>query len=248
METDCCYDNPRYDYRVYWRLRAYEDQSERLALKKLLPLVKKRGFLIDVGAGFGRLTPNYAPFFKKCLLIDPSARMLAESKRLRRHYRHLEFKKAVSEKLPADSETADLLLFIRTSHHLPTLDRTIEEFARVLKKNGSLIIEFPNKIHAKANLSRLFHFNLAPLFNLQGINRSRSHQVFFYNYHPTQVQRLLVKNHFQIKKILSVSNLRHPWLKKLLPLSLLLKIENFLQPILGKVYFGPSIFILAQKN
>jgi len=72
----------------------------------------------------------------------------------------------------------------------------------------------------------------------------------FFNYHPNQIKTLLLSHDFKIIKSISVSNFRHPWLKKLIPLKLLLKMENLRQEInlSQHFYLGPSIFVLAKKE
>ena len=59
-------------YRTdFWegRGRAYEDQVERLALRRLLPKSGHR--LLEVGAGFGRLTEEWHGF-QQAVLLDYS--------------------------------------------------------------------------------------------------------------------------------------------------------------------------------
>lgn len=48
-----------YDYPQYWEGREYEDLAEKRALKIFFDQIpgKKKGQIIDIGAGFGRHTP-----------------------------------------------------------------------------------------------------------------------------------------------------------------------------------------------
>jgi hypothetical protein len=48
--------------------------------------------------------------------------------------------------------------------------------------------------------------------------------------------------------VLSVSNLRSPGLKKVMPRGLMLAIESVMQPTLSSTFFGPSIFFLIKKG
>src|SRR5512142_1096428 len=63
----------RYDdlgYRdVFWRDRKYEDLCDRVALRALLPPAGDS--LIEVGAGFGRLAPEYSGY-ANVVLLDAS--------------------------------------------------------------------------------------------------------------------------------------------------------------------------------
>ena len=54
-------------------------------------------------------------------------------------------------------------------------------------------------------------------------------------------------NNLKVEKILSVSNLRSPGLKKIVPTSVMLKTEQIMQPMLAKSFFGPSVFFLVKK-
>jgi hypothetical protein len=50
------------------------------------------------------------------------------------------------------------------------------------------------------------------------------------------------------RRVLSVSNLRHPLAKAVLPQGAMLAIERFAQRPLGPLYFGPSVFFFARKE
>jgi hypothetical protein len=50
------------------------------------------------------------------------------------------------------------------------------------------------------------------------------------------------------RRVLSVSNLRHPLAKADLPQGAMLAFERLAQGPLGPLYFGPSVFFLARKE
>lgn len=237
-----------YDYPRYWRSREYEDRAEKIALTRLLARVKKRNALVDIGGGFGRLAETYAPLFKKCLLVDTSQKLLNKAKKNLEGYKNITFKQGRVEKLPLNSSQFDAALMIRVVHHLPHPAKAIEEVVRVLKPKGYFILEFANKIHLKAILKAFLKGKIDCLLSHLPENISTRKSVFFFNYHPTHIKSLLLSNRFRIIKILSVSNFRASFFKKLIPSRFLLLLEFFLQPILSRLYFGPSIFILAQKK
>jgi ubiquinone/menaquinone biosynthesis C-methylase UbiE len=246
------YDDPSYDYQKYWRTREYENQSEKIALKKLLTLIPKKESLIDIGGGFGRLVPNYAPLFKSCLLVEPSQKLLNQAKKLCPKYKNLSVKKSFVEKLPVESEVFDVALLIRVLHHLTNLPQVIKEVKRALKPGGYLILEFANKMHFKNCLKALLKLDFKFFTDHTPKDVSQKEGVApFFNYHPNQIKTLLLGNGFKIIKSFPVSNFRHPLCKKLIPLKILLFFESLLQlltshfPLLK--YSGPSIFILAQK-
>lgn len=239
------YDDPSFNYKKYWQARQYEHFSEELALKKLFNLIPKKESLIDIGGGFGRLTPFYAPFFKKCVLIDPSERLLKVAKKLTKKYSNLMVAKGDSSKLPLKAKSFDAALMIRTVHHLSSPDKAFQEINRVLKPNGYFILEFANKLHFKAILKALLTLNFYYFTDHTPVEKSE--EIVFFNLHPTAIISLLRKNGFQIVKAVSVSNFRSTFLKKILPLKILLFLENITQSIFPPYTSGPSVFILAQK-
>lgn len=247
------YNDPAFNYHQYWQTREYENQAEKMALKRLLKLIPKsqRGSIIDIGAGFGRLTPDYAPLFKSCLLIEPSAKLLKEAKNFYQQDSHLSFQRSFVEKLPVEDNSFDVVLMVRVAHHLQDLEPMIIEVKRILKPGGYFIMEFANKMHFKNRLEALIklNFNFFRSHLPENLKTKRNTSPFF-NYHPNQIKTLLLSHDFQIVESLSVSNFRSPWMKKLVPLKLLLWLENIRQGIIlhQNLHLGPSIFVLAKKE
>jgi len=243
------YDDPSFNYKNYWRERKYENKTDQLALKRFLKLVPKKNNLIDIGAGFGRLTPVYRSQFKKCVLLDPSTKMLNEAK-VRFKEKNIEFVKAYVEKLPFKDKIFDVAIFIRIIHHLKKPPVAIKEAARVLKPGGYFILEFANKLHLKAKIRAILRLNFKFFSDLTPtkVGHTKPKTVPFLNYHPESIKMMLTKNGFEIIKILSVSNFRNSLCKKILPLKILLFLEKISQEIYSPFHAGPSIFILARKR
>lgn len=241
------YDDPFYDYKKFWRERKYEDKAERLALRKFFNLIpeNQKESLIDIGGGFGRLAPEYTSLFEFCLLVDPSKKLLHHAQKLCRKYKNLSLKKGFIQKLPVKSESFDIALLIRVLHHLTSLSTMISEARRILKPNGFLILEFANKIHLKNCLKALSRLDFRFFTDhMPEVLSQKKNVLPFINYHPNHIKTLLLSNGFKIVKTLSVSNLRHPLLKKILPLKSLLFLESKFSLLTS---YGPSIFVLAQK-
>lgn len=240
------YDDPSFNYKKYWQERQYEHFSEELVLKKFFSLIPKKESLIDIGGGFGRLTPFYTPLFKKCVLVDPSKRLLKAAKKLTKKYPNLKTIKGAALKLPFKNNLFDVALMVRTVHHLPSPDQSFKEVHQVLKPDGYFILEFANKLHFKAILKAIFTLNFYYLTDHTPVEKSE--EIVFFNLHPQAIKSLLLKNGFQIIKAVSVSNFRSTFLKKILPLKILLFLENITQAIFPVYTSGPSVFILAQKT
>lgn len=247
------YDDPEYCYKKYWLGRSYEDQAERIAIKKLFSLIPKKNTLLDLGGGFGRLTSEYTGLFEKCVLMDPSEKLLKEAKKLCERYKNFSVKKGFIEDLSLDEKKFDVVITVRTLHHLNNLGTAIEKISKIISPGGYFILEFANKIRFKSILRAVCSLNLSFFTSHIPCNISQKKEfVPFYSYHPNQIKTLLLTNGFSITKVLSVSNLRHPLFKKLFSLNFLLRLESLTSSAFSNFpllrFFGPSIFILAKKN
>lgn len=69
----------------------------------------------------------------------------------------------------------------------------------------------------------------------------------FVNHNPHTVMKQLEAAGMKVERILSVSNLRSPGLKKIMPRSVMLAFEGIMQTPLAKSFFGPSVFFLIKK-
>lgn len=245
------YDN--YDYPNYWVGREYEHLAELAAVRAFLKSIPQIKTILDIGAGFGRLTPSYSYRAKKVILSDPSSKLLALA---RQKYKQRKFQ-FVHSKLDnihqkIKPKSVDLVVCVRVIHHIEDVEGAIENICNLLKKKGYLILEFANKKHFKALLSQFLKGNLTfPLDIFPADRRSKKNltrTLPFLNYHPEIIKRKLTECDFEILETRSVSNIRSSIFKKILPLDTLIFIEKYLQKPLGIVNFGPSIFVLAQKR
>lgn len=244
------YDDPQFSYPKYWIGRQYEHQSEVTAISTLL---KKRQFskICDLGGGYGRLTPHLYNFSNSVVLVEPSAkqRQMAR-KRLSAQFPRLEIKSGSSSKTSLPTESVDLVTLVRVLHHIPDPRPTLVEIRRILRPRGLLILEFANSQNFKSLLlGFLAHrpVSTAPIEKRSPAN-VRRRTIPFVNHHPRSILHQLSDSGLTPVKILSVSNLRNPFFKNSLPPAILNFLEKILQPVLAAFYFGPSIFILAQKQ
>jgi ubiquinone/menaquinone biosynthesis C-methylase UbiE len=252
-KTPIYYDDPDFDYRLYWTGREYENLSEKLALEKILETLPKRNRLLDIGGGFGRLVSVYAPLFKSCLLIDPSQKLLDQAKDFCVKYKNLKLQKGFFEKLPFKDKQFDTVITVRTFLHLENRDLAIKEAYRVLNNNGYLILEFANKNRLINILRTIIKGDFNFLIETKPVNiGQKGNCPPFISYHPSQIKSLLYTNGFQIDKVISVCNFRTQWLKRLIPIKFLLFFDSLIYILNTRLaifnYFGPSIFILAQKR
>jgi len=244
-----------YDYPNYWMGRDYEHGSELIALKDFLAKISKIDTIVEVGAGFGRLTPTYFYRAKKAILTDPSAKLLKIAREEFADKKNVQVVQAGIESLEGKIKagSADLVIMVRVLHHITDLDQALATIKRIVKPNGYFILEFPNKMHLKATLRQLFKGNLTYRFDIftsdkRSAKAKRQKKISFLNYHPDMVFEKLHENDFEIIEKRSVSNIRSSFIKNLLPCSFLLGLEELLQVPFSYVNFGPSIFVLAKKK
>ena len=72
-----------YDYKkIFWEDadREYEDQADRMAIRKLLP--KRMEKFADIGGGYGRLANEYLKRARKVYIFDYSKTELAQAKEI----------------------------------------------------------------------------------------------------------------------------------------------------------------------
>jgi ubiquinone/menaquinone biosynthesis C-methylase UbiE len=243
------YNDKTYDYTKYWDGRDYENASEVIALKKLLPKdFNKERSIIDVGGGFGRLLSLYKNYFGDISIFDYSVKLLETAQE---NATSLEIDIAtVNGDIYSISSLVDkkydYVSMIRVSHHLDDLEKAFQEIRKILTDDGVFILEIANKVHFKSVAVNIFKGNFS-YFKKDSISVA-SKDVTFLNHHPKYVEDLLRKNGFVIERRLSVSNFRLPIIKKSFPSALLMGLENISQDILPPIYFGPSIFYKIRKN
>ena len=243
-----------YDYPAYWIGREYEHESEVLAIRAFLAKIPKIKTILEVGAGFGRLVPAYAFRAKKIILTDPSGKLLKTSK-LSYPEENYSFVQTTAENLSKKlrGKSIDLAICVRVVHHVEKIDQLIENICHVLKDKGYLILEFANKRHLKATIFEFLRGNFTfPIDIFPSDKRSprsiKKASIPFLNYHPDEIRRKLIECDFRVIETRSVSNIRSPFLKRLLSTETLISLEKALQVPLSRLNFGPSIFVLAQKR
>ena len=243
-----------YDYPSYWTGREYEHKSEELAIKTLLKRIPKINTVLELGAGYGRLTPSYAFRAKKIMLSDPSAKLLSIARKTygddkRINYLQLSINK-ISSKIR--KESIDLAIMIRVIHHIKDIPEAFRIVNRCLKPNGYFILEYANKSHIKATIEQFLKGNTTFLLDIfpkeVGKTKRKEKCLPFKNYHPDDISHELCLSGFDILEKLSVSNIRSHQLKKLLSVDVCLSLEKILQKPLSCLNIGPSIFLLCRKR
>lgn len=243
------YDNDNYNYLDYWSGRNYEHDAEEMAIKRLIK-GKKFGVAADIGGGYGRLCILLEKYSDKVTLVEPSKAQLKIAKEYLRGHKNINQKLMQAGDLDFKDSSVDLVTMIRVMHHLPNPIPELSEVHRVLSKDGYFILELANYAHARNRVKHLLKGKPMPKkpIDIRSQKNRRVEEIAFVNHNPQTVISQLDSVGFSVERILSVSNLRSPGLKKFVPLTIMLSIEKVMQPALAMTYFGPSIFFLLRKK
>lgn len=243
------YNDPSYNYLHYWDERQYEHASEEAAIKRLL---RGRRFknAVDIGGGYGRLCLLLEKYADKVTLAEPSQQQLDIAADFLKGHPSVDRKLMQADDLQFKNGAVDLLTMIRVMHHLPDPTAEFNEINRVLSASGYAIIEVANYAHIRNRIKHMAKGKRLPVspVDIRSQANRRDDEIAFVNHNPRTVIRQLQHANLKVVATLSVSNLRSPGLKKLLPKSVMLGAEKLVQKPLAKLYFGPSIFFLVRKS
>lgn len=242
------YNDPKHNYLKYWDGREYENAAEELAINRLL---KNKHFntAIDIGGGYGRLSVLLEEFASKVTLVEPSEQQLDIADNFLKDHPRIDKQLMQADDLKFAGGSVDLAIMIRVMHHLPDPSAEFNEIHRVLSDEGLFILEVANYSHFRNRIKYFMRGKLLPKepVDIRSDKNKTEDEIQFVNHNPKTVTKQLAHAGFKVIKTLSVSNLRSPLLKKIMPRSGMLVAENILQPTLSKMYFGPSVFFLAKK-
>lgn len=223
--------------------RNYEDIVERHVLKQLLPAQGKR--LLELGAGFGRLTQEYNQY-EHVVLLDYSFSQLQYARQQLGDDGYT-YVAADAYQLPFKAGVFDGATMIRVIHHFEDVPAVFGSVRRVLAHKATFILEHANKRNLKAMIRHRF--------GQQAWNPNTLDPVEFvelnFNFHPQYIVDALQAAQFALQQRVPVSFLRMGILKRTIPANALASVDSILQKTGWLV--TPSIFtkntaIGAQAN
>lgn len=221
--------------------REYEDFAERNAIKRLLP--DSGGILMEAGAGFGRLAQLYDGY-QKILLVDYSLSLLQEARQLWGDDERFVFVAASVYDLPFVDGLIDSLVMIRVMHHLQQPDKALLELSRVLTGDGIFILEYANKRNFKAIARYWLGRQSWDPFDRQPYEFVHLN----YDFHPVWMSDLLRKSGFSIEQELALSSFRIKAVKRMIPASILARIDTMLASPAATFKLSPSVLVRCEKD
>ncbi|MBI5928522.1 MAG: methyltransferase domain-containing protein [Chloroflexi bacterium] len=215
--------------------RDYEDRVERIAIQRLIPPTGKR--LLELGAGFGRLTDLYDGY-EQVILLDYSHSLLQDAQaRLGKGERYI-YVAANLYQLPIADGVCDAATLIRVIHHISDVPAVLKQIRSALTPNAVFVLEFANKRNFKAILRYLLRRQSWNPFSSEPIEFVKLN----FDFHPHFMADALGGAGFATKRRLAVSYFRLGILKRFVPTSVLVALDKWLQPTGGVMAYSPSVF------
>ena len=135
----------------------------------------------------------------------------------------------------------DAATMIRTLHHMADAPKALGQVRDVLHPMR-FILEFANKLNLKSILRYWFGRQTWNPFTLEPVEFARLN----FDFHPKTVRDWLNDLGFHIEKTLTVSHFRIGFLKRALPVSVLVYFDSLFQWTGALWQFTPSVFVRAR--
>jgi SAM-dependent methyltransferase len=218
--------------------REYEDRTEAIALKRLLP--KSGRLMLELGAGAGRNTPRYAGY-ERMVLLDYSTTQLQQAQaRLGKSNRYI-FVAADVYRLPFVDGLFDGATMIRTLHHMADAPKALAKIRKVLGPGSVFILEFASKLNLKSILRYLLGRQTWSPFTREPVEFVELN----FDFHPKAVRVWLQELGFHVDKTLTVSHFRLGLLKRFIPTGVLVTLDSLVQWSGSLWQLTPSVFVRA---
>jgi SAM-dependent methyltransferase len=234
------YEGSDYEERFWGQgEREYEDQAERIALRKLLPPAGRR--LVEFGAAFGRLAGLYQGY-QQVLLVDYSRSLLRQAQqRLGRDGRFI-YVAADIYHLPLVAGAVDTAVMVRVMHHLADVPAALAQIRRAIAPGGAFVAEYASKRHLKAIARYALRQQAWSPFDAEPYEFVPLN----YDFHPAWMAAQLEAAGFAVDRDLAVSHFRLPALKRMVPAHVLAAADGAVQGIGALWKLTPSVFVCCQ--
>ena len=221
--------------------REYEDRTEAIALKRLLP--NSGRLLLELGAGAGRNTRRYFGL-DRIVLLDYSRTQLEQAQQRLGNSDKYIYVAADAYRLPFVDGLFDAATMIRVLHHMADAPKALAQVKNVLGPGGIFILEFANKQNLKSILRYLLRKQKWSPFTLEPVEFVKLN----FDFHPKAIRKWLEGLGFAIEKTLALSHFRVGFLKRIIPTNILVFLDSLLQWTGAFWQFTPSIFVKAVSD
>jgi ubiquinone/menaquinone biosynthesis C-methylase UbiE/predicted RNA-binding Zn-ribbon protein involved in translation (DUF1610 family) len=218
--------------------REYEDRTEAIALKRLLP--KSGQLLLEVGAGAGRNTPRYSGY-ERVVLLDYSITQLQHARARLGVSDRFVFVAADVYRLPFVDGLFDGATMIRTLHHMADAPGALSQIRNVLQPGSVFVLEFASKLNLKSILRYWLGWQEWSPFRQEPVE----FVALNFDFHPKAVRGWLKELGFRIERTLTVSHFRWAPLKRFVPTGILVTLDSLAQWTGPLWQLTPSVFVRA---
>ena len=227
------------DYRTrFWdnQGRDYEDQVERVALRRLMPSHGRT--LLDVGAGFGRLADEYKGY-ERVVLFDYSRSLLREAQEHLAGDSRFVFVAGNWYDMPFVDGLFDTLVQVRTLHHAADAPALFRELARIARPQAAYVLEFASKHNLKAMLRYGLRRQAWSPFDPEPVEFVDLN----FDFHPAWIRDQLAAGGFTPGDMLTASHFRFAPLKRVVPTGWLVSLDGAIQRTGAWWQLTPSVFV-----
>jgi len=221
--------------------REYEDQTEKIALKRLLP--DRGDLLLEIGAGAGRNTPRYRGF-NRVVLLDYSLTQLQQAQQNLGQSDQYIFVAGDVYRLPFINDLFDGATMIRTLHHMKNPLAAISQVQRVMSPDSPFLLEYANKQNIKAILRYLLGRQDWNPFSVEAVEFADLN----FDFHPRSIRTWLTEAGFNLERQLTLSHFRINFLKKIIPTRVLVFFDSIFQPTGQWWQLSPSVFTRSRTD
>jgi ubiquinone/menaquinone biosynthesis C-methylase UbiE/DNA-directed RNA polymerase subunit RPC12/RpoP len=256
------YELNDYTYDAFWARREYEHLAEVNVLSSILKRhvsEQEKKVIVDVGGAYGRLSPLYRDTFKRFIISDYSTIELRHAqKELSDYVNKMNLVALNVYNVPFKDESIDVLMSVRLIHHIASPEIMMAEMYRILRPGGTFILEVAHKQHLLGFIKALFRGKLSQFFSeephrvmhnpaeSQGIKEGQESIMFSFT--SQHIERIAQASGFKVKELKACSFFRLPFIKKVIPTSILLVLESFAQSFFSWTKITPSLFYVLQKR
>jgi len=216
--------------------RDYEDATERVILRQLLPV--QGGRVAEIGAGFGRLANMYLGY-EQIILFDYSRTLLQDAVAHWGHDARFVFVAGNIYHLPLAAGILDSLVMVRVMHHLADVPLALQQIRRVLHRHSVAVLEYANKRNLKALLRWWVGRQSWSPLDATPVEFVKLN----FDFHPAWMQARLVDAQLRLRQQMAVSHFRWSLLKKYVSVSKLVAADRLLYGVGGRYPLSPSVFV-----
>jgi ubiquinone/menaquinone biosynthesis C-methylase UbiE len=218
--------------------RQYEDRTEAIALKRLLPPSGR--LMLELGAGAGRNTPRYLGF-DRIVLLDYSRTQLEQAQQRLGSSEKYIYVAADVYRLPFVDGLFDAATMIRVLHHMADAPKALGQVKNVLGSGGTFILEFASKLNLKAIIRYWLGRQKWSPFSPEPVEFVELN----FDFHPKTVINWLKGLGFSVERILTLSHFRVGFLKRIIPTGVLVFFDSIFQWTGAWWQLTPSVFVKA---